>query len=78
MISIMDGAIVYDWNAEPTLDYYYNLYGIIVRLTDNLLSYMSMNGWYVWESPKHLQEAMQNKNEYEQKALKRIFGDLIL
>jgi hypothetical protein len=78
MLTIMDSTIVHDWNAEPDLEYYYNLYRIIVRLTDNLLSYMTMNNWFVWETPKHLQQAMQNKNEYEQKALRGIFGDLIL
>ncbi len=78
MLSIMDGSLVNDWNAPPTLDYYYNLYGIIVRLTDNLLSYMTMTDWFVWEPVKHMQEAVQNKGEYEQKALRRIFGDLIL
>jgi len=78
MLSIMDGSLVNDWNAPPTLDYYYNLYGIIVRLTDNLLSYMTMTDWVVWEPVKHMQEAVQNKGEYEQKALRRIFGDLIL
>jgi len=78
MLSIMDGSLVNDWNAPPTLDYYYNLYGIIVRLTDNLLSYMTMTDWVVWEPVKHMQDAVQNKGEYEQKALRRIFGDLIL
>jgi hypothetical protein len=39
---------------------------------------MFMTQWYVWEPVKHLEDAMLNKGEYEQKALKRIFGDLIL
>ncbi|OPY39327.1 MAG: hypothetical protein A4E35_00098 [Methanoregula sp. PtaU1.Bin051] len=78
MIQIMDSSIINDWNANPDLDYYYNLYMIIQRLTDNLLSYMSMNSWFVWEPVKHLQDAMLVKGEYEQKALRRIFGDLIL
>jgi len=36
-----------------------------------------MRDWFVWEAPKHLLEAHENKNEYENKALKKIFGDLI-
>ena len=78
MLSIMDSSIVNDWNANPDLDYYYNLYRVIVRLTDNLLSYMTMSDWFVWEPVKQMQGAVEKKAEYEQKALKRIFGDLIL
>ncbi|NMB77878.1 MAG: hypothetical protein GYA23_02145 [Methanomicrobiales archaeon] len=65
------------WNEPPTLDYYYDLYKVGVLLTDNLLSYMTMRDWYVWEEPKHLLNAHENKVEYEKKALKKIFGDLI-
>jgi len=78
MLTIMDSSIVNDWKAEPDLDYYYNLYRITRRLTDNLLSYMTMSDWFVWEPFKHMQDSLQKKNEYEQKALQRIFGDLIL
>jgi hypothetical protein len=78
MLSIMEGTVVSDWGAKPDLDYYYDLYRIVVRLTDNLLSYMTMNGWYVWEKPQHLQSALQHKEEYEKNALKRIFGDLLV
>jgi hypothetical protein len=35
-----------------------------------------MKDWFVWEPPKHLQEAQARKKEYENKALKKIFGDL--
>jgi hypothetical protein len=35
-----------------------------------------MKDWFVWESPQHLQEAQARKGEYENKALKKIFGDL--
>jgi hypothetical protein len=38
---------------------------------------MSMKSWFVWETPKHLQEAREKKKEYEFEALKKIFGDLI-
>ena len=66
-----------DWNAEPGLDYFHDLYRTGVNMTNNFISYMSMNGWFVWESPKHLQDARKVKAEYEFAALKRIFGDLI-
>ncbi len=66
-----------DWKAEPTLDYYYDLYKVGVLLTDNLISYMTMRDWFVWESPKHLLDAHEHKAEYERTALKKIFGDLI-
>jgi hypothetical protein len=36
-----------------------------------------MKDWFVWESPRHLMEAQERKAEYENGALKRIFGDLI-
>ena len=65
------------WNDPPTLDYYYDLYKVGVLLTDNLLSYMTMREWFVWEEPKHLLNAHEVKVEYEKKALKKIFGDLI-
>ena len=66
-----------NWSAEPTLDYYYDLYKVGINLTNNLVGYMSMRDWFVWETPKHLLEAHENKEQYEKKALKKIFGDLI-
>jgi hypothetical protein len=65
------------WNDPPTLDYYYDLYKVGVLLTDNLISYMTMRNWFVWEEPKHLLRAHEEKTVYEKNALKRIFGDLI-
>lgn len=65
------------WNEPPTLDYYYDLYKVGCLLTDNLLSYMTMRDWFVWEEPRHLLKAHEEKEEYEKKALKKIFGDLI-
>ncbi len=46
-------------------------------MTNHFISYMSMQGWFVWETPKHLQDARGKKAEYEFGALKKIFGDLI-
>jgi hypothetical protein len=36
-----------------------------------------MKDWYTWENPKHLLMAHDNNKEYEKKALRKIFGDLI-
>jgi hypothetical protein len=66
-----------NWSEKPSLDYYYDLYKIGFNLTNHLLSYMTMKDWYVWENPKHLLMAQENKEEFEKKALKKIFGDLI-
>ncbi len=78
MLEILDKPLSQvNWTAEPTLDYYFDLYKIGVNLTNHLLSYMTMKDWYVWEEPKHLLMAHDNKEEYEKKALKKIFGDLI-
>jgi hypothetical protein len=65
------------WTDPPTLDYYYDLYKVGVLVTDNLISYMTMRDWFVWEEPKHLLDAHEMKEMYEKNALKRIFGDLI-
>ena len=46
-------------------------------MTDNLLSYMTMREWFVWETPKHILDAHDNNKAYERDALKKIFGDLI-
>jgi hypothetical protein len=78
MLEIMEKYLQkIDWNAEPTLDYFHEIYQSGVRMTNHFISYMSMNDWYVWESPRHLLEAQKQKSEYEHAALKRIFGDLI-
>jgi hypothetical protein len=78
MLEIMEKYLEkIDWNAEPTLDYFHEIYQSGVRMTNHFISYMSMNDWYVWESPRHLLEAQKQKSEYEHAALKRIFGDLI-
>ena len=66
-----------NWSAEPTLDYYYDLYKVGINLTNNLIGYMTMRDWFVWDSPKHLLEAHEKKEAYEKTALKKIFGDLI-
>jgi len=78
MLEIMEKYLQkIDWNAEPGLDYFHDIYQIGVNMTSHFISYMSMKGWFVWETPKHLQEAREKKAEYEFLALKRIFGDLI-
>jgi hypothetical protein len=78
MLEIMDKPLsLVKWNAEPTLDYYYDLYKIGVSLSNHLLSYMTMKDWYVWDTPHHLLEANEKKEVYEKDALKKIFGDLI-
>jgi len=38
---------------------------------------MTMKDWFIWEKPKHLLNALDKSEAYEQEALKRIFGDLI-
>lgn len=65
------------WNDPPTLDYYYDLYKVGVLVTDNLISYMTMRDWFVWEEPKQLLKAKEREKEFERSALKKIFGDLI-
>jgi hypothetical protein len=66
-----------DWNAESSLDYFHEIYQLGVRMTNHFISYMSMKDWFVWEPPKHLQDAQARKTEYVDEALKKIFGDLI-
>ncbi|MDD1689349.1 MAG: hypothetical protein LUQ66_01660 [Methanoregula sp.] len=79
MLAIIDKPLgQVNWKVdEPTLDYYYDLYKVGVLVTDNLISYMTMRDWYVWEPPRHLLAAHEKKEEYEKNALKKIFGDLI-
>jgi hypothetical protein len=78
MLDIIDKPLgPVKWNDPPTLDYYYDLYKVGVLMTDSLISYMTMRGWYVWEEPKHLLASHEMKGEWEKKALKKIFGDLI-
>jgi hypothetical protein len=78
MLEILDKPLsLVNWNAEPTLDYYYDLYKIGFNLTNHLLSFMTMKEWYVWEGPKHLLKAQEQQKNYEKVALKKIFGDLL-
>ena len=78
MLEIMEKYLQnIDWNAEPDLDYFHEIYRTGVNMTNHFISYMSMSGWFVWESAQHLQEAREKKAEYESAALKKIFGDLI-
>jgi hypothetical protein len=78
MLAIIEKPLLQvNWSAEPSIDYYYDLYKIGFNLTNQLISYMTMKDWYVWEEPKHLLTANQNKEKYENIALQRIFGDLI-
>jgi hypothetical protein len=66
-----------NWSAEPTLDYYYDLYKVGINMSNQLLGYMTMRDWFVWEPPKHLLGAHEKKADWEKNALKKIFGDLI-
>jgi len=78
MLEIIDRPLSQvNWSAEPTLDYYYDLYKVGVNLTNHLIGYMTMSDWFVWETPRHLLEAHEHKEQYEKTALKKIFGDLI-
>lgn len=78
MFEIMEKYLdLIDWQGEPTLDYYHDIYKTGVNLTNHLMSYMTMKDWFVWETPKHLLEAHEKKTGYEKAALKKIFGDLI-
>jgi hypothetical protein len=78
MLEIVDRHLdKVEWNAEPTLDHYLELYKLGVNLSNHLISYMTMKDWFVWEEPKHLLAAQKAKGEYEKAALKKIFGDLL-
>jgi len=78
MLEIMEKYLEkIDWNAEPSLDYFYDLYQLGMNMTNHFISYMSMKDWFVWESPKHLLEAQEKKIMYEKAAITKIFGDLI-
>jgi len=78
MLEIMEKYLdKIDWNAEPSLDYFYDLYQLGRNMTTHFISYMSMKDWFVWESPKHLLEAQEKKTNYEKAAITKIFGDLI-
>ncbi|MDD1702355.1 MAG: hypothetical protein LUQ31_05185 [Methanoregula sp.] len=77
MLAIMEKHLDADWSAPASIDYYAGLYKTGVDLSNNLLSYMTMKDWFIWEKPGHLSAAQDKKGEYEKDALKRIFGDLI-
>jgi len=78
MLEIIDKPLgLVRWNEPPSLDYFYDLYKVGRLVTDNLLSYMTMREWFVWETPKHILDAHDNNKAYERDALKKIFGDLI-
>jgi hypothetical protein len=78
MLEIMEKYLdLINWQGEPTLDYYNDIYKTGVNMTNHLISYMTMKDWFVWETPKHLLDAHQKKSMYEREALKKIFGDLI-
>jgi len=77
MLTIMEKYLAVDWGAEPTLEYYGNLYKVGVNMTNALLAYMTMKDWFIWEKPQHLLDAEQQAATYEKAALKKIFGDLI-
>ncbi len=72
MLEIMEKYLQkIDWNAEPSLDYFHDIYQSGVQMTNHFISYMSMKDWFVWESPKHLLEAQERKAEYEHAGIKK-------
>ena len=63
MLEIMERYLQkIDWNAEPDLDYFHEIYRLGVQMTNHFISYMSMKDWFVWESPKHLREVAGTKS----------------
>lgn len=77
VLKIFENRLTTDWSAPASLEYYADLYKTGVTLTNDLLEYMTMKDWYVWETPRHLAAAQSKQEEYKKDALKRIFGDLI-
>jgi len=77
MLTIMEKHLAINWAAETSLDYYSTLYKTGINLSNELLGYMTMKDWFIWESPQHLLDAELKSPEYEKGALKKIFGDLI-
>jgi endonuclease III-like uncharacterized protein len=78
MLEIMERHLnPVSWTEEPTLDYYHDLYKVGTNLTNSLLSYMTMQEWFIWDSPAHLLAEHENQEGYEREALKKIFGDLV-
>ena len=77
MLTIMEKHLNIDWREETRLDYYTKLYQTGVNMTNALLGYMTMKDWFIWEKPQQLLEAQEHMAEYEQGALKKLFGDLI-
>jgi hypothetical protein len=78
MLEIMEKYLQkIDWNEESSLDYFHEIYQLGVLMTNQFISYMSMKDWFVWEPPKHLQDAQVRKPVYVHDALRKIFGDLI-
>ncbi len=77
VLALMDKDLKVEWNAPDSLDFYNDLYVTGVKLTNDLLGFMTMKDWFVWETPHHQRAALEKIDEYEQTALKDIFGDLI-
>ena len=62
-----------NWSEEPTLDYYFDLYKVGVNLTDHLIGYMTMRDWFVWDTPKHLLEAHEHKEQVREEGTEKNF-----
>jgi hypothetical protein len=77
MLAVLDKDLKFNWNPTASLDYYNNLYETGVKLTNDLLGFMTMKDWFVWDTPKHQRAALEKVDVYEHAALKEIFGDLI-
>jgi hypothetical protein len=77
MLALMEKDLRVDWNVPATLDYYNGLYETGVKLTNDLLGFMTMKDWFVWDTPRHQRAALEKIDSYEHAALKDIFGDLI-
>jgi hypothetical protein len=78
VLALMEKDLTVDWNPTADLDYYNNLYETGVKLTNDLLGFMTMKDWFVWDTPKNQQAALGKIDIYEHAALKHIFGDLVV
>ncbi len=76
MVTILKELRVGELCTNPNPDSYFAIFKLVEEFTNQWISLMQLDKYYVWETPDHQQAAIQNQDEIEKAARMTIFGEV--
>lgn len=76
MNQLLKKILSVDFDKKGSLEHYKEMYDIGVEVTNRWIELMRLKNYYVWETPAHLREAVQNQEMIEKRAREEILGEM--